>query len=149
MKITKKNVDDAAPNPGGDIFIWDDDVRGFGLRVWPSGAKTYLVQYRTGGRGSQVRRFVIGRHGVLTPAEARVRAKQALAEVAAGNDPAALRDEKRASMKVADLADLYLTEGPADKPNKKASSWRTGSLEHRTPYQAAARSEDRAQLAAT
>lgn len=125
MKITKRSVDTAAPDASGDIFIWDDDVRGFGIRVWPSGAKTYLVQYRTGGRGSQVRRFVLGRHGVLTPNQARARAQQALAEVAAGNDPAALRDEKRASMKVADLADLYLAEGPADKPNKKASSWGT------------------------
>lgn len=125
MKITKRSVDAAAPDPSGDIFIWDDDVRGFGLRVWPSGAKTYLVQYRTGGRGSQVRRLVIGRHGILTPSEARARAKQTLAEVAAGSDPATLRDEKRTAMKVADLADLYLAEGPADKPNKKASSWRT------------------------
>ena len=90
----------------------------------PSGAKSYLLQYRTGGRGSQARRRVIGRHGVLTPEEARTRWRAASStEVAHGGDPAALRDQGREALTVVELADLYLREGPAAKPNKKASSW--------------------------
>jgi integrase len=128
VKITKKAVDAAAPDPDSpdhDVFIWDDELRGFGLRVWPSGLKTYVVQYRTGGRGSQARRRVIGRHGVLTPDQARDRARRLLTQVADGNDPAAIRDQGREAINVAELADLYLAEGPAEKPNKKASSWGT------------------------
>ena len=65
-KITKRIVDATSPTPGRDIFVWDKELRGFGLSVLPTGAKSYVLQYRTGGRGSQARRRVIGRHGELT-----------------------------------------------------------------------------------
>jgi integrase len=122
-KITKRLVDLTQPDPGGDRFLWDDELHGFGLRVFPSGVKVYVVRYRTGGRGSQARRRVIGRHGVLTAEEARVRARRDLARVADGYDPAAQKDQTREALTVGGLADLYLTEGPAEKPNKKPSSW--------------------------
>src|ERR1700724_2090269 len=94
-RITKKVVDATAPDPERDRFVWDDERRGFGLRVFPSGAKVYVLQYRTGGRGSQARRRVIGRHGVLTPDQARDRARRLLTEIADGGDPAARRDQGR------------------------------------------------------
>jgi integrase len=122
-KITKRIVDAAAPDPSRDVFVWDDELRGFGLRVFPSGAKAYVLQYRTGGRGSQARRRVIGKHGVLTPDQARDRARRMLAEIADGVDPAAERDRGRDALSIAALADLYIAEGPAAAPNKRAISW--------------------------
>ena len=69
-KITKRQVDSIQPE-AKDIFLWDTDIRGFGLKVTPTGTKTYLFQYRMGGRGHPTRRYTIGPHGPLTPDEAR------------------------------------------------------------------------------
>lgn len=69
-KITKRVVD-AIEKAERDQFIWDDELRGFGLKVTPAGKKIYIVQYRTGGRGSPTRRYTIGAHDPWTPAKAR------------------------------------------------------------------------------
>jgi integrase len=119
-KLTKRTVDAAKPK-GRDYFMWDDDLPGFGLRVFASGKKSFLIQYRVSGR---TRRYTIGLHGKFTPDEARKRATRLLAEVADGGDPSGERAEARKAMTVAQLADFYFSEGPADKPNKKASSWK-------------------------
>lgn len=78
--ITKRAVDAAKPSER-DLFLWDIEVSGFGLKVTPSGGKVYIYQYRIGGRGSPTRRYTIGKHGALTPEQARTRAK-ALAHMA-------------------------------------------------------------------
>ena len=58
-KLTKRTLD--ATHPGAkDLFVWDDELRGFGLKVTPAGNKIFLVQYRLGGRGSTTRRYTIG-----------------------------------------------------------------------------------------
>ncbi len=119
-RLTKRVVDAAKPK-GRDHFMWDDDLPGFGLRVFASGRKSYLIQYRASGR---TRRYTIGLHGKFTPDEARKRAARLLAEVADGGDPSGERTEARKAMTVAEVADLYLSEGLAEKPNKKASSWK-------------------------
>lgn len=59
VNITKTIADKAEPREK-DYFIWDDRVPGFGLRVLPSGKKTYQVQYRNNGR---TRRMSIGKFG--------------------------------------------------------------------------------------
>ena len=69
-KITKRAVDDVAPGQS-DQFVWDTELKGFGLKVTPAGNKVYILQYRTGGRGSPTKRVTIGRHGALTPDQAR------------------------------------------------------------------------------
>jgi len=58
-KVTKRVVD-AAAHSARDTFIWDTDVKGFGLKVTPAGRKVYVVQTRLNGR---LRRYTIGRHG--------------------------------------------------------------------------------------
>ena len=78
-----------------DSYLWDRELKGFGLKVTPKGRKVYLVQYRIGGRDGRTRRLTLGKHGVLTAEEARQKAKLALAQVSTGTDPAAERDKQK------------------------------------------------------
>ena len=92
--ITLRAVE--ALKPGDKpVFLWDQDVRGFGLKVTPSGTRTYIFQYRLGGRGAKTKRYTIGTHGRLTPDEARKRAKRLAAQVLDGADPSAIRRIER------------------------------------------------------
>lgn len=93
-KLTKRLVDSLVPGER-DLFVWDTDMRSFGLKLTPTGARIYVVQYRLGGRGSLSRRYTIGRHGVLTVDEARDEARKVLAERARGNDPVAQKEHER------------------------------------------------------
>ena len=106
-KLAKKVVDGAAIT-GRDYILWDGVLRGFGLRVFPSGRKSYLVQYKLGGRGGQTRRMAIGQHGALTPEEARGFARKLLAQRAAGGDPIGKRNEARTSETIEQLCRRYL-----------------------------------------
>ena len=71
-KITKRFVEGIEP-AASDVFAWDDDLRGFGLRLKPSGIRSYIVQYRNAHGRSK--RMTIGEHGRLTAEEARKRAR--------------------------------------------------------------------------
>lgn len=106
FKLTKRSVEGLAAEEK-DYLAWDRDMRGFGIRVYPSGKKTYLVQYRAGRR---TRRITIGQHGVLTAEEARIRAKQLLGDVARGSDPSAEKQAERRAPTVAGLCDRFLEE---------------------------------------
>ncbi len=119
--ITKRTIDALAPE-GRDYFVWDDEMPGFGMRVFASGKKCYVVQYRKDGR---TRRMSLGLHGRLTPDEARKLAKSYLGDVAKGHNPAEERASVRRDPTVGELCDLYLKEGRAAKPTKKESSWKT------------------------
>ena len=107
-KLTKRIVDAARPEPAGDVFLWDDALPGFGLRVKPSGTKTYLVQYRND--GGRTRRLAIGRHGVIATEQAREKARAVLVDVTKGADPSAERQARRAAPTVAALCDRFLDE---------------------------------------
>ena len=111
--ITKRQVDALSPAADGDRFLWDDALKGFGLRVKPSGAKSYLIQYRN--REGRTRRFTLGKHGVLTPESARQLAQKALAGVLEGRDPAEDKVAVRKDLTIAELCDLYLAEGTVTK----------------------------------
>jgi hypothetical protein len=76
-KLTKRVVDAAEPR-ARDYVIWDDDLPGFGLRVFASGKRSYVIQYRSTGRS---RRYTIGLHGVWAPERARQEAKVQLGRV--------------------------------------------------------------------
>ena len=94
MRISKRVVDAMQTAPK-DSYLWDRELKGFGLKVTPKGRKVYLVQYRIGGRDGRTRRLTLGKHGVLTAEEARQKAKLALAQVSTGTDPAAERDKQK------------------------------------------------------
>jgi integrase len=105
-KLTKRVVDQAVAN-GKATSLWDDELRGFGLRIWPSGRKVYVVKCRIKGR----QRFVtIGPHGPVTPEQARVRAFEVLSEARAGRDPAKDHDRTRRAPTVKGLAERFLKE---------------------------------------
>lgn len=86
LKLTKRAVDGAEPIASGDTFIWDTDLRGFGLRITPRGVKSYVIQYRMKGRAA--RRMTLGGHGSpWTPDAARKEAERRLIQVKQGIDP--------------------------------------------------------------
>ena len=99
FKLTKRSVE-GLEIKDKDYLVWDRDLRGFGLRIYPSGKKIYLVQYRAGRR---TRRITIGQHDALTAEEARSSAKQLLGDVARGFDPSA---EKQARLNAPTMAAL-------------------------------------------
>jgi integrase len=111
MPRLTKRVIDKAEAAKGELFLWDDELPMFGLRVKASGAKSFIVQYRNANGTS--RRLTLGRYGVLTPEEARREAKLALAEVAKGADPAESRKLARDAMTIEELANEYLDKAEA------------------------------------
>lgn len=100
LKITKRNVD-AAPVPtANDVYFWDTDLKGFGLRVTRKGVRSYVVQYRLPGRPA--RRMTIGIHGSpWTADKARTRAEELLMDVKRGDDP--LHAAKKRARQAVDL----------------------------------------------
>ena len=101
-KIMKRTVDALRPEPDRDVFAWDSELRGFGIRVKPSGVKTFLIQYRNA--EARTSRLVLGQYGALTPEAARDLARKKLTAVAEGEDPSADRHAVRAGMSVAKSA---------------------------------------------
>jgi integrase len=83
-KLTKRCVD-ALLARSKDTFVWDDELKGFGVRVLTSGRKTFLAQYRSGG---VQRRVKLGVYGAITADQARSAARQVLGDVAGGENPA-------------------------------------------------------------
>ena len=105
-KLTKRTVDAIAPR-AKSFLVFDDDVRGFALRVQPSGEKTFLMRYRFGGAD---RKLGLGRYGDLTPDEARRLALKARVTLADGIDPGATRRRLAASPTIKDLSDRFMRE---------------------------------------
>lgn len=106
IRLTKRTVESAKPDPTRDRFIWDEDLTGFGLRVTKAGVKSYVVQYRVPG-ARLARRLTVAKVGKVTPEHARQTARAMLADVVRGVDPAAARKESRQAPTVGELLDRF------------------------------------------
>ncbi|MBB5685658.1 tyrosine-type recombinase/integrase [Sphingobium boeckii] len=100
-RITKRSVD-ALAKGASEQFLWDDEVKGFGLKVTTAGAKSYVFQYRLGGRGARTQRVTMGKHGNLTPDDARKEAKRLAVLVGQGLD--IVQDKRDRQRQAVDLA---------------------------------------------
>jgi integrase len=118
-KLSKRTVTAARPNPIHDVILWDDALTGFGLRVWPSGRKVFIIQYRNA--QGRIRRVNVGKFGRLTADEGRQLAKKLLANVHSGGDPAEERGRARKGETFRDLAVRYLQEHAVKKKPSSAA----------------------------
>jgi len=100
-RINKSSVD-AFTATQTESMLWDDKIAGFGLKVTPTGSKSYLFQYRLGGRSGKTRRYTIGRHGSMTPDGARKEAERLVLLISQGIDPQQSKQDK--ARKAIDLA---------------------------------------------
>ena len=107
-KVTKRLVDSLKPDPRREVQVWDSELRGFGVRIQPSGTAAYFLFYRTP-EGRQ-RKLSLARVGTVTPEEARRMAREKLGETTKGEDPSAERHKIRRAMTVSELCDLYLAD---------------------------------------
>ena len=106
IKLTKTTVRALQPGPS-EYLVWDCDLSRFGVRVKPSGAKTYVVQYRTDGRQ---RRRKIGSAKIISADAARDQARRYLADVELNNDPAARKDKLSSDPLFRDFCTQYLKD---------------------------------------
>ncbi len=131
-KLTKSRID-AAKYAGktyvgkdgrvqhSECILWDGGdggIRGFGLRIHPSGRKNFVLKYRT--RNRRRRQLVLGDYGTLTLKQARERARRELVKVVEGEDPLAERERSIRSETVAQLAELYLERHAVPKKKPKS-----------------------------
>ncbi len=106
MKLTKRSVEALEPQDK-EYGVRDHELKGFGIRVMPSGRKTYQVQYRAAGR---TRKFKIGVHGAITADEARREAKKLLSNVAFGANPSEDKRMFRDAPLVSEVCDRFMDE---------------------------------------
>ena len=108
MGLTKQAIDRSAFDPEGPTWQWlrDESVPGFGLRLLPSGRKSFVLRYRT--RTGRMRYLTLGRYGTLTVSQAQKKARRELGKVLDGDDPAEERKEGRRGATFAGFSETYL-----------------------------------------
>lgn len=111
LKISRSSVS-RLPAVEKTTIFYDSELKGFGLKILPSGVRSWVVEYRPGisGRGTAKRRVVLGQPPLVTPEKARQLAKDILAEARVGADPASKRADERAAISVAVMLDAFMAE---------------------------------------
>src|SRR5271166_475636 len=120
-KLTKSVVDKLASKGGRPSFAWCSEVPGFGCVLYPSGRRSFVVQYRNQSRKEH--RVVLGRYGALTVDQARTKARQLLSDVALGKDPLEERQAEREAAPaptVAGAAARYVEEHLVPKRKERS-----------------------------
>src|SRR5215472_14312752 len=119
QKLTRSVVERLSPGDA-DYVVWDAELPGFGVRVKPSGVKSYVVQYRNRETGVS-RRKTVGQHGpLLSFYRARERARIVLADALKGNDPVANNRAIRNAPTIKELAAAYLKHHALPKKRPKS-----------------------------
>ncbi len=113
QKLTKRFMDTLSVIPGKDYSVWDSELAGFGVRIKPSGKKSFHIKYRT--ESGRQRKTTLGSYGQLTVEQARKLARIELGKVAAGEDPATLRIQKKQAQSVSDLCGQYYADAISGK----------------------------------
>ena len=113
LSLSKRSVDALTPKDQAWI-AWDDRLTGFGVRVYPSGRKSWIVNYRAGdgGRKAPNKRIVIGRCDRVSADQARRKAHEVLGKVAGGDDPAGKRSEVRSMPSLAEALEDFISANP-------------------------------------
>lgn len=124
-KLTKKTVE-ALSSEGKEYQVMDLELSGFGVRILPSGVKSYFVRYRN--QDGQSRRLALGKHGELTADQARRLAQEKLAEVRNGADPSATKQKARQAPTVNELIERYMKEHVAIHNKPKTAKDKEGLI---------------------
>ena len=103
-----------------DVVVWDNTLPGFGVRVKPSGVRSYIIQYRNRNTSAS-RRLTIGQHGpLLTFDQAKKQARAMLADAMRGEDPVEIRKTARRAPSITDLAVDYMERHAIPKKRPKS-----------------------------
>jgi integrase len=123
------------PTVAKTTVFYDTDLTGFGLKAYPSGARSWIVEYRpgAGGRGVSKRRMVLGTPKNLTPDEARKLAAGLLAQVRLGGDPAGEKTASRQAETVSDILDAYLVQARSIRKPTTAALYKLYVDKHLAP----------------
>lgn len=126
-KLTKGEVDNLKPS-ADQYFAWADDPKGFGVKVFPTGVKSFVFQYRT--REGKTRRYTIGKlSDTLTVDQARKQAKDLFFDVMAGNDPMGEKKSRREAMTIAELLTSYLASPKFEEKAETTKATDKGRIE--------------------
>ncbi len=110
-KLTKRVIDSLKPKD--TLYeVWDDEIKGYVVRVLPSGRKSFAVYYRA--KGSQ-RKHTFGEMGKMTPDDARKKARALFVHIDDGGDPSLERKTYRQAATVAELGERFLKEHVAER----------------------------------
>lgn len=121
-KLTKNYIDKVRQQPlaDKDTFHWDDQLKGFGIRITRTGKLTYVVQGRIKGRGNKSPRISIGPHGVFTVDQARDEAREHLRSMRMGIDPREVAKEQAAvQTTLSEVCFAYQRDRPLKESSKK------------------------------
>lgn len=105
-KLTKQIVESIEPDESKRIVLWDIEITGFCIRIYPSGKKTYFFQYRNKDRKSHI--IKIGVHGNITTKFAREKALKISLSISSGEDPSLTSPPKEENHTILNLAEEYL-----------------------------------------
>jgi integrase len=154
MKLSKATVDALRLDGRNDLIVFDDTLKGFGVRLQRgSGGKvlrSFIVQWKHGGA---TRRLRIGSVEVLGAEEARKQAKKILGRVAIGEDPSADKRERaqRDRLQLRSVIDDYLAQKKVSKRTlRDLTRYLTGGFKplHAMPVDRVTRKDIAAQLVA-
>ncbi|MEN8237128.1 MAG: Arm DNA-binding domain-containing protein, partial [Pseudomonadota bacterium] len=106
VKLTKRIVESITPDPAKQKFLWDTEITGFGVRIYPTGRKMYFFQYRN--QHKTTKKIKIGVHGNITTEQAREMAKEMAIKASMGKDPATENKVQKTSPMMTDLAKDYI-----------------------------------------
>jgi integrase len=107
-RISKRSVEALSPDPTRDVYLRDDLVKGFLVKVTRTGTRGYHFEYKNHARTT--RRLHLGQHGECTAVEARRKAREFADMRRAGHDPAQPRTDQRKAPTLGIVLDRWLEQ---------------------------------------